>query len=117
MKTDGSNTKQFQQDSGKQMLAGVLLHVIEAPGPIDGTSNFTAALDRLLDHMGDAIFFIDHLDDRSAPQRSPIEWLAARGWIKRGAIEIHARALRASVDDVGPELGQIAVVVVEAVRH
>jgi hypothetical protein len=58
------------------MLPAMLLHVIEAPRPIDFTRDF-ARCDRRVQNVSHALFFVDHLDNTRATQRPGIERLAA----------------------------------------
>ena len=74
------------------MLAGVLLNMIEAAGPIYSSSNRGSNLRRTtLDDVQYAVLLVvDTLEDSFAVERSGVARLAATGWIKRGAIECHS---------------------------
>ncbi len=67
--------------------------------------------------MRDAIPFVDHFDNVQSSQLAGIERLAAGGGIKRRAIEINAFLVRTRVDYASPEFGEIAVVIIEPLRH
>ena len=59
------------------MLAGVLLHVLEAAGPINPPAH-RPRLDLALDQMHDAaVVFVDDIDDASGAKRAGIERLAS----------------------------------------
>jgi hypothetical protein len=70
MKTHGPNTEQTIHGGGEDVLAGVLLHVIEATGPIDHpmdllTHSWRDTSRRVVftDHVRDAaILFVDNVD-------------------------------------------------------
>ncbi len=67
--------------------------------------------------MRDAIPFVDHFDHLHATQLPDIEWLAAGRGIKCGAIQIDALLVRTRVHHASPEFGEVAVLVIEALRH
>jgi hypothetical protein len=74
------------------VLAGVLLHVIEAAGPIDNTEDLFGGTERRFKNVSDAILFIHHFDDADSGERAEIEGLASGSWIESGAVEIDAQA-------------------------
>jgi hypothetical protein len=61
METDGLKTEQIGKHSGQQMLSGVLLHVIEAAGPMY-RALYLALRQRHCQHVDDAISVVDHFD-------------------------------------------------------
>ena len=73
----------------KNVLAGVLLNVIESPRPInssfDGCADFRRAPLNDVEHA--VVFVINALQDAFAVECSGVARLAAAGGIKRGAIE------------------------------
>ena len=73
------------------MLPGVLLNMIEAAGPIYPSFNSGSNLRRtpLNDMQYTVILVVDTFEDSFAVERSGIAWLAATGWIERGAIECY----------------------------
>lgn len=98
------------------MLAGVLLHVIEASLPIDHAGNFVARY-RSVQNMRDSSFFIADLRYLGPSKLAEIERLSARSRIERCAIEINFVMVRARVHNTSPEFRQVAVVIVKALRH
>jgi hypothetical protein len=74
------------------VLPGVLLNMVEAPGPIYSSFNAGSNLRRTpLNDMQYAVFLVvDTLEDSFAVERSGVAWLAATGWIKGGAIECNS---------------------------
>ena len=108
--------EEFHQHGRQQMLASVLLHVIEAPAPVDHARHFLFNHGSA-GHMRDAAVLIDHLDDLDAAKRAGIERLAARGRIKGRPVKIDSLLLRARVHDASPEFRQIAVLIVQPIRH
>ena len=67
---------------GEQVLAGVLLHVVEAARPVDGAFDLRDAAERRIEHVRDAILFVDHFDHADAGERAEVEGLASGGWDK-----------------------------------
>ena len=70
----------------------MLLHVVEAAGPVDLGSDF-AVCKRRVEDMGHALFLVDYLDDVRAAERSDVEGLAAGGGIECSAVQIDAAAV------------------------
>jgi hypothetical protein len=79
--------------NGRQkMLAGVLLHVVEAAFPIDGAVGVSGCHGRA-QAMSDALAFVDDIDHRPARNRAGIGRLAARSGVERGVVEIGGEAV------------------------
>ena len=76
------------------MLAGVLLHVIESPRPVDGAADTRAGVDRAIRQMDDLILLVDDIDDTCSAERARVERLAARRGIERGLIEAQREEVR-----------------------
>ena len=100
VEADGAQCEQFLENGGEQVLAGVLLHVVEAAGPIDG------AFDRSFAERGRAARRAGarcarlrrrRRRTRSAADRAGVEGLAAGGGIKGGAVEIDGEAVGGSL--------------------
>ena len=93
----------------QHVLAGVLLHVIEAPRPVDrgpltpSPSRAPSRAPTLDDVHNRAVVSIDDVDDPRAAERAGVERLAAGRRIEGGAIEHDAGAAAdvADVDDAG----------------
>src|SRR5690242_6253915 len=81
------------------MLAGVLLHVVEASRPLDVTRDCRPCRKRRGQNMNDLIVYVDCLDhlDRGSRRLAPfcestdVKWLATGCRIERRAIEHHGR--------------------------
>jgi hypothetical protein len=70
------------------MLAGVLLHVIEAARPVDLAADDVARVQRAGHDVRDrAVVTIDDIGDRRTADRSGVERLSARCRIERSLIE------------------------------
>ena len=71
------------------VLAGVLLHMIEPPGPVndagDGFPNFHGLFTIV---ENDPVFFVDVGDGHTA-KRSPVRGLSAALGVKGGAVQHH----------------------------
>ena len=94
---DGGRVEFAEEDGGEQVLARVLLHVVEAAGPVDVAFDFCADRKGLADEMPDlavVVFFYGVDGDieggaarRGGAKQAGIEGLAAAGGVKGGAIE------------------------------
>src|SRR4051812_24134363 len=75
-------------ECGRQhMLTRVLLHVFEAPRPVDHTVD-GAGCDWPLDHVQNhTVVAIDDIDHARVPEPASVEWLSARRRIERSAVE------------------------------
>jgi hypothetical protein len=122
MKGHGGKPEQLKECRRKQVLAGVLLHVVDATWPIDGASHlawFNRGGRVMHDTM--AVVSIRHFDHIRTAQLSRIVRLPARGGVKRGAIEDDAPSLAEvfrigfARQDIRVELAQKRVVVIKAV--
>ena len=77
------------QDAGEDVLPGVLLHVVEPPGPVDGAGHVFANFHRLFDSVdNDAVLFVD-VGDGGAVQRAVVGRLAAALGVEGGAVQRH----------------------------
>src|SRR6185369_5073951 len=63
----GMQIEQLGEHSGKQMLAGVLLHKVEAAYPVD-LARDAARRDGSGEYMGDPVAFVDYVLHRNAAQ-------------------------------------------------
>jgi hypothetical protein len=69
------------------VLAGVLLHVIEAPGPVDHSGDSLPGLQGSSHHVPDlAIVTVDDIEDAVAAQGAGVKRLAPRCGVKRGPV-------------------------------
>ena len=98
------------------MLAGVLLHVIEAARPVDSAPR-RVSQHRLRSAMRNLLALVDDFDHRRVADRAGIKRLTAGGWIKRGAIQINAISIVAAPDNASLELAKVGVVVIKPVGH
>jgi hypothetical protein len=74
---------------GQDVLPSVLLHVIEAPLPID-TSLHRGNFDGFVDNVDYFLFFIENFHNSRISKPPGIVRLPAGSWIKRGAIKFYA---------------------------
>ena len=91
MKTFRSRTGHAIEGGGEDVLAGVLLHVLEPAGPVDRTVHGAGLELTLHDVQDGVIATLDHVDDPGGAKTTGVERLAARGWIKRSAVEYNRR--------------------------
>src|SRR5713226_1760808 len=113
LRTQGAQTR-LRQD----VLTGVLLHVIEAAQPIHRA--LYCPLQALRNHVHDPVLLVfEHVDHGEIIQRPGVVGLSSRGRVEGCAIEDHADMgiTGMHVDDRRVELTQVAVRVVQTVRH
>jgi hypothetical protein len=88
----GRKLEQLEKRRGEQVLAGVLLHVVEAALPVNGAAD-RACGDLLVGEVYECLVVaLQHLHNGGAAKSAGIMRLAARCWIKRGAVEHHLPA-------------------------
>src|SRR6185437_1445509 len=116
MKADSRRAEEISKDRRKQMLAGMLLHVIEAARPVDLALNFVRHY-RHGGYMRDDVLFVDYFENRRAAERANVKRLAAGSGIKSGSIEVDFAAIQARLKNTSPECTEIAVCVVKPFRH
>src|SRR5271167_3616652 len=98
------------------MLAGVLLHMIETPLPVDDTRDLLT-FNRPAQNMSNPFLLIHYLGHTDPSQVPRVERLPAGSRIKGCAVQIDSLAVRARLHDASPELGQVTIVIVKALRH
>ena len=76
MNADRGVSQQVGNHRRKEMLSGMLLHVIESPGPVDSSSR-RACGQRFRQEVRYSLSFIHHVDNRNAAQLACIMGLAA----------------------------------------
>ena len=87
-------SEEIGEDGGEKMLPGVLLHVIEAPVPVEA-SGHPIRVERSSENVGHAVALVDHVRHPHVVQGPQVERLAAGGRIERGAVEVDTRSLGA----------------------
>ena len=109
------------------MLAGVLLHVVEAARPVDAAFNATSG-ERTVNDVEDAVIGVPHIHDVGVAQFAKIVGLTARSRVEQSLIEEYAPPLteaafftfaeRFATENLGGEIVLKGIVVVEpAGRH
>ena len=76
----------FLKHGGEEMLAGVLLHVVEAARPVDAALRF-AGIQRSINDVDDFIFVLAHVQNIGVAKFPEVVRLAAGTRIKSSAIE------------------------------
>jgi hypothetical protein len=64
----------------------MLLHVIEAPRPVDATEN-VRTVRAAIDDMNDFVAIVANVEDVCVSDFSQIIWLTARSWVESRAIQ------------------------------
>jgi hypothetical protein len=111
--------EQMDECGGKDVLAGVLLKMIQPSRPINFTVDRVAYLwRRSLNQVQDTfVFSVDAINDSSFAKRTGIRWLPTACRIKSSAIERygHLTIIKfAETNDAGIEFEQTRIVVVES---
>ena len=107
------------------MLAGVLLHVIEAAGSTDAT-HYRASGEFAVNEVHDVVAFLADVEDDGFVEEAEVVGLATGGGIESGLIEQHfPSGVRAggalngprgrATEDAGFEILKVGIVVVQAV--
>lgn len=118
MKRNSLKSEELDERGGEHVLRGMLLHMIESPRPVDGAVNLRRR-DWPLDNVNDFVaVLVRNVDYSDIVQLAGVERLAARGGVKRGAIEsqMPAFAGRLARDHGGVEFTQERVVVIQPLR-
>jgi hypothetical protein len=68
------------------MLAGVLLHVVEAAGPVNATLHFSG-IEYLVDNVDDFISIVTYVENVGVAKLADVVWLPAGSGVESGAIE------------------------------
>src|SRR5215208_4677863 len=98
------------------MLASVLLHVIEAPGPVDLPHRWSRGQGSR-NQVGDPVSLVDHIRDFDPAEVTSIERLSTRCRIEGRAIEVDTAAFIRQFYHRGVELVQVGVIVVQSLSH
>ena len=125
MKADRPRAEQLVERRRQHVLSGVLLHVVEPPGPVDLSVDHVArsrfpVLGVEFGHVRDRpVLFVHDVDDAEWTEQAGVERLAARRRIERRAVEREGEAIVAPIDpcDRGVKGPEIRVGVIEAVGH
>jgi hypothetical protein len=86
MKRDGRQTEAFEKHGGKEVLAAVLLHVIETAGPIEAGGNGTIA-ELGVNDVQNLIAIVANVKNGGLAEFAEVIRLAAGSRIKGGLIE------------------------------
>ena len=100
----------------EEMLAGVLLHVIEAAVPLDAAPD-SADTEWGAEEMDDALAFVHDIQNRDVVHPPAIERLTTRGGIEGGAIEVDTGTVTALIDHIRVELAKVGVGVIQSLGH
>lgn len=106
------------EDAGEDVLSGVLLHMVEAAGPVDGAIHVFANFHRVFDSVEDHAVFLVDVGDGKAVHRAVVGGLAAAFGIEGGAVQRHqvSALARLTGEDRGGEVPQKGVGVIELFR-
>src|SRR5260370_17674286 len=86
MERNRGQAEAFLEHGRQQMLAGMLLHVVEAPRPVDATVHFRICW-TVIDDMNDFVAFIANVEDVGVADLSQIVWLASGRGVERRAVK------------------------------
>jgi hypothetical protein len=121
MKADRWRVAHADKRRRQDVLAGVLLHVIETAGAIDFALDNLSHRNHVINEVqhGTIVIAIGHVEDGTATEVAEIVRLSSRRGIEGCAIKHHENApiARASFDDRRRKAQQRAVVVVETFGH
>ena len=105
----------LDERTGEQVLAVVLLAVVEAPLGVDAAVDAIGEEGRA-QQVDDVVAHLEDRDHGDAVEGSRVPGLAAALGVERGPVEDHGRLalVLAALDDGGVELEQVGIVAVEA---
>jgi len=103
----------------EQVLPVMLLHVVEAPGPVDAPFHFGAGLEGPVEEVQHVAFRLLHVQDLRASEGAAIPGLAAAFRIEGGSVEQGRRlsALLGAADYTGSETDEIGIGQIQALGH
>jgi hypothetical protein len=110
----GCDPKSLLKNGGEQVLAAVLLHVIEAARPVNRAGDSSRSR-WLLNDVRDAVLFIDHIPHQGAVDGTGVEGLAAGAGIERRLVQVEPVSVHGY--DFGLKLAQVGVVEVKPAGH
>ena len=101
-KTSRRSVEERDESLRENVLAGVLLYVVQASSPIDSPAHDCITTRRgALDHMKHAVVaVVDALNHTRTVERSSVARLSAARWIKRRAIENHRGPTTDALSDI-----------------
>jgi hypothetical protein len=107
-----------QSHSGQQVLAGMLLHVVPAPRPVELEPNRTLG-HRLRQKVTDLLPALLHIEDRRLTEATVVSGLTTALRIKEGVGEgcIRRSVLVAGCHHVRHELGEITIAKIGGLGH
>jgi hypothetical protein len=94
----------------------MLLHVIEAAGPVDSSSD-TIGQEGGVEQVGYPVALIYNVCNPHTSQLTGIERLATRGGIKSRLVEIHTPAILGPIGHRGLEITGVRIGIIESVCH
>ena len=116
MEADRGERELFGHDRAEQVLASVLLHVVESTQGINQASGVVEASGPWgVENMDDVIGFFDDIEDLAIAERAQIVRLAAGGGIERGAVQRQPQAIVRAMTNAGGEVPEVGVVIVKSV--
>ena len=86
MEGDRGQAEAFLKHGRQQMLAGVLLHVVETAGPVDAAIGF-AEFDGLIHHVDDSVLGVANIDDVGIAHLAEVVGLASGRRIEGSLIQ------------------------------
>ena len=117
MEADGVQAEEFLEYGREQMLPGVLLHVVEAPRPIDLARHLAVRRERRRETVRNALLLIHHFDHRHPGDRPSIERLSARSRIKERAVQVHGAPVPGALHYARLKFAPVGIGVIEPFSH
>ena len=115
----GTDVTQPGECRRQHVLPGVLLHVIESSRPVDRAAQANRGRRAIDDVQNPAVLAVHHVEHADVAEHPDIERLAAGSGVERGAIEHErgAAVVRHGIDEIGVELAQVGILVIQSVGH
>jgi hypothetical protein len=114
--SDRGVTRELGEDGREKMLAGVLLHMVEATAPIDPAEDALTG-QRRGKEVGDPLPFVHHVDNLDSTQLADIERLATGSGVEGSLIQVDAPGVIRPVYYRCLEGAEVCVGIVKSVGH
>src|SRR3954447_9366231 len=98
------------------MLPGMLLHVVEAPGPVDGALDFILR-ERLGEQVKHPVFLIDDVLNRESRNASKVVRLSAGAGVEGGPVEDYTASIDAPLNHASAEGLAVGIGIIEPLRY
>src|SRR5512136_781659 len=103
----------------KDVLAGVLLHMVKAAGPVNLAMNLLAFVQLPVQEMDNLFSILKYMDHAGGAQRPPVRRLPAGLGIEAGAVEDNSGTafVNKPLQDAGIKLFPVSILEIKPLSH